>query len=983
MLSVFQGTEPAQQQRQAKGGQEPIPEALPGTPHARDRVHSTPVSTPSAAPARTEMNGSEKMGDGLGEGGAGDRVAAARVVYQILIDSPQLVLVERCEDAGSALLVLQTSCMAKCVYLPDGSQQAQVHVQDFSVSVGMGGCDEPESAARSKILEPVSLSLQYALSVADAGSVAKEVESSSGLERQAGAGGEGGEMQVSVTSSDVSMFITYQEARTILRIATSLESSPADSAPVRAVAEGESFSHRGEPDNRDPSSRVPGASEEEGESAAASVRRSMQVEIVLGTVKVVVVNDCAGYNQPFVAATLDALHVVHLARVPGSHAGGGGHGKGEQQEDCTMIRAQVEVAIFNQRLLQFEPVVEPWTFTLERSRAPRRAKSDYGAEAVADDLDRAEEGWLDAVHVESSSMLNVNLTEHQMNTVCTTLLAWQTDMDASTAVPASDDINKAGHYPDARVKVGEIREWSEGHADQARASRHAEYATRFAAYRINNDCGVGLRVSSGFRSRSRGHPHSDLIGPDEHVRQLPRGDEPTEAQRIKATRWIASQYVKPMETQPLCFVDSSWPRFSQKGGPRSEEGDLSLSVQIDGIGEAGMFEVDLQKPRVMVREVSEGARVLTTVETDPVTMSTRVSLRSSVSFHNRCHVALEVRIWRVADDVEAFRGCLPACTSLPLPPSVQVAEAEFQVSVRSLQSLDWASDDEDTDVTGASAGSADVRRVWSSWDGWGKTLGATEKIGSAKFPSPVRGNASDAGEEGLHEWSAGALLVPGLDQVLESNVGRLPIPGGEAGMGTAWEADKHSPCFVRAVTEFKDCSVDGEEGGEGGLQGVLPKFTTVTISLMPVLMVRNLLPCELSFAFLLAGDHAPMPGYRAAPGERVAVHEFGLSRQVSMGLSIAGLDEGSEYVPVFCADGSSLETHVVLYDANQALLRLALRHEQQAQRVFRVDVFAPFWVINRVLACPFSYVCLFAYRHTKTGHMCFDTCMHAQIHACT
>ena len=88
MLSVFQGTEPAQQQRQAKGGQEPIPEALPGTPHARDRVHSTPVSTPSAAPARTEMNGSEKMGDGLGEGGAGDRVAAARVVYQILIDSP-------------------------------------------------------------------------------------------------------------------------------------------------------------------------------------------------------------------------------------------------------------------------------------------------------------------------------------------------------------------------------------------------------------------------------------------------------------------------------------------------------------------------------------------------------------------------------------------------------------------------------------------------------------------------------------------------------------------------------------------------------------------------------------------------------------------------------------------------------------------------------------------------------------------------------
>jgi len=57
------------------------------------------------------------------------------------------------------------------------------------------------------------------------------------------------------------------------------------------------------------------------------------------------------------------------------------------------------------------------------------------------------------------------------------------------------------------------------------------------------------------------------------------------------------------------------------------------------------------------------------------------------------------------------------------------------------------------------------------------------------------------------------------------------------------------------------------------------------VSFLPVLAVRNLLPCALSFSFLLDGDDAPLPGYHAVSGQLLAVHDFGLSRKVSIGLA--------------------------------------------------------------------------------------------------
>ena len=122
------------------------------------------------------------------------------------------------------------------------------------------------------------------------------------------------------------------------------------------------------------------------------------------------------------------------------------------------------------------------------------------------------------------------------------------------------------------------------------------------------------------------------------------------------------------------------------------------------------------------------------------------------------------------------------------------------------------------------------------------------------------------------------------------------------GMGTAWEADKHSPCFVRAVTEFKTAVWMGKRW-EGGLQGGAAKVYNGD-NLVDAGAGSQSIAVRAELCFPPRRRPRAAAGYRAAPGERVAVHEFGLSRQVSMGLSIAGLDEGSEYVPVFCADGS-------------------------------------------------------------------------------
>jgi hypothetical protein len=60
-----------------------------------------------------------------------------KMVVQLLVDRPRVVLVDDCKNAKSKVVVLQTCFMAKHTYLANGDQQGHAHLQGV---VRRGGC---------------------------------------------------------------------------------------------------------------------------------------------------------------------------------------------------------------------------------------------------------------------------------------------------------------------------------------------------------------------------------------------------------------------------------------------------------------------------------------------------------------------------------------------------------------------------------------------------------------------------------------------------------------------------------------------------------------------------------------------------------------------------------------------------------------------------------------------------------------------------
>ncbi|KAJ1491805.1 hypothetical protein T484DRAFT_1773582 [Baffinella frigidus] len=181
----------------------------------------------------------------------------------------------------------------------------------------------------------------------------------------------------------------------------------------------------------------------------------------------------------------------------------------------------------------------------------------------------------------------------------------------------------------------------------------------------------------------------------------------------------------------------------------------------------------------------------------------------------------------------------------------------------------------------------------------------------ARHPSTEEeGSEWGAGEA----WTEGATITSELDLVLAQRATitselDLVLAQGRAGL-----------FHVRAVGRFE------ERVPTVGLDKT--PLMLVTACFLPVLVLRNLLPCPLRCSFLLAGDETPSGAYEAQSGEEVPIHEFGLEEKVSVGFSLPGLEESSEFVPIFCPEGQTLETHVTLFDANRDILRLRLGHRQ-------------------------------------------------------
>ena len=73
--------------------------------------------------------------DLLIEGGCCICEQAKKMVVQLLVDRPRVVLVDDCKNGRSKVVVLQTCFMAKHTYLANGDQQGHAHLQGASCAV--------------------------------------------------------------------------------------------------------------------------------------------------------------------------------------------------------------------------------------------------------------------------------------------------------------------------------------------------------------------------------------------------------------------------------------------------------------------------------------------------------------------------------------------------------------------------------------------------------------------------------------------------------------------------------------------------------------------------------------------------------------------------------------------------------------------------------------------------------------------------------
>ena len=746
-----------------------------------------------------------------------------------------------------------------------------------------------------------------------------------------------------------------------------------------------------------------------GEASTRQVEasaRGKHVRVDLGDIQVTIVNDCAGYNQPFVTLSLLEAHAVHVeqpsALVP----------QQEQfvMEKCSVLRARTQASVFNQRILQFEPVMEEWAVAFEMSLMPSRpddtsstaCSRELSPERKSGDL-REEWTWLDLRHVESHEVLNLNLTEHHMNTVCTTLLAWQTDMETPCPKPSSDD--------QAQTTASDPCQPSRVSGPGAHIK-----AAKYAAYKICNRSGVGLRVV-GVAGR------------------LSEAEELGQRGRRGANRASEWHRVPPMTTHPLCFADGLWAsmvnvRGSFNGVPdplndfktqraggcgsgrtgaachdreESQPCPLNLRLAVEnrrtpgvfrgaegvcggiegdggGVGggsleENGLLDVDLRVAGGKVSRLADGSRIMTQVDIDQVSSSTLVTVMSAVTLENKCHVPLFIKLHRESghDMHVMHQGVVAPFSTVCLPPNITMEEGECEMAVRPMLT---AQDDESPQ---GDAGEHGGRNACAG--------GAGLRTAGRFVASPLTPHSGQEEADMVYGWSDSVLLATGLDQVVSCTLegGGLPtprfLPSGEEELARDAARQGQDGCaatpprspwlppasedfwFVRTVAEIKEEKLGGvgrargrrklaaTESAEADRSGHddadHDKFVRTTVILMPVLVVRNVLPCSLNFAFLIEGDAAPQPSYQVASGGLLAVHAFALSRKVSMGLAVAGLEEGSEFVPVFCPDGTAPENHVTLYDTNRSILRLSLEHQQKALHVFQIQVYAPYWIINR------------------------------------
>ena len=198
-------------------------------------------------------------------------------------------------------------------------------------------------------------------------------------------------------------------------------------------------------------------------------------------------------------------------------------------------------------MLEFEPILEEWLVSVEMSfTLSGQNGTEEGAHVPAGTQGAGKEGggnaetWVHSIHVHSEHLLNLNLTEHQMNKICTTLLAWRTDLDGFAGGPE-------GQPGPATATLG-----------APAMAKSTKQATKYCAYRVSNRSGLPLQISS---TVLQAHKHAASAG--------------------------SSQYVAPMDCQALCFMQDMWRKHPEaksaqrhQGGSHQHQRVLNLSVAL-------------------------------------------------------------------------------------------------------------------------------------------------------------------------------------------------------------------------------------------------------------------------------------------------------------------------------------------------------------------------------------------------------------------
>ena len=116
------------------------------------------------------------------------------------------------------------------------------------------------------------------------------------------------------------------------------------SAPESSHYEVPFTASAGAQEAREPSGK--GEQEHHQNGASSQVESSgggKEFQVEVASVRITVVNDCAGYNEPFVELCLRSLSGLHLVREPSVSASRRHGMDGGQLETCSVVAARIQV----------------------------------------------------------------------------------------------------------------------------------------------------------------------------------------------------------------------------------------------------------------------------------------------------------------------------------------------------------------------------------------------------------------------------------------------------------------------------------------------------------------------------------------------------------------------------------------------------------------------------------------------------------------